>query len=139
MTDTKHATIRYTGMRVGIFVACLAVVTGLAHLGLIPAGIGTSNPLWLIALAILISSPISFMVLSRQREAMSEQVGGAVVRTRQRLHANRTMEDDVDDAARAPVPAQGDAAGGEDERRGEGTGASAEGGASGVAATGKRD
>jgi hypothetical protein len=106
VTDTKHATIRYTGMRAGIFVACLAVVTGLGHFGLIPAGIGTSNPLWLIALAILISSPISFIVLSRQREAMSEQVGGAVVRTRQRLHANRTMEDDVDDAARATVPAQ---------------------------------
>ncbi|NJQ07025.1 DUF4229 domain-containing protein [Streptomyces lonarensis] len=97
-------------MRVGIFVACLAVVTGLGHFGLIPAGIGTSNPLWLIALAILISSPISFIVLSRQREAMSEQVGGAVVRTRQRLHANRTMEDDVDDAARATVPAQSGAA-----------------------------
>ncbi|WP_312876508.1 DUF4229 domain-containing protein [Streptomyces bohaiensis] len=139
MTDTKHATIRYTGMRVGIFVACLAVVTGLGYLGLIPAGIGTSNPLWLIALAILISSPISFIVLSRQREAMSEQVGGAVVRTRQRLHANRTMEDDVDDAARADVPAQNGAADAAPQAdRDETAAAPAEGSATGATTGGKR-
>ncbi|WP_258037195.1 MULTISPECIES: DUF4229 domain-containing protein [unclassified Streptomyces] len=100
MTDTKHATIRYTGMRIGVFVACLALVTGLAHLGLIPLGIGDSNPLWLFALAILISSPISFVLLNRQRDAMSQQVGDAVLRTRDKLHSNRTMEDEADDAAR---------------------------------------
>ena len=38
--------LRYTLMRLGIFVGCLVVVWGLVSLGLAPRGLGDSNGLW---------------------------------------------------------------------------------------------
>ncbi|MCE7078937.1 DUF4229 domain-containing protein [Streptomyces sp. ST2-7A] len=96
--------LRYTALRLGIFAACLVVVAGLSWVGLIPAGIGESQPFWLVALAILISAPISYVVLRRHREAMSEQVIDGVGRAKQRLRANQTMEDGPEDRPR-DVPA----------------------------------
>jgi hypothetical protein len=98
---TRNATLRYTGMRLGIFAACFAVIAVLAYVGVLPEAVGTANPLWITLLSIVVSAPISFVVLRHYRDAMSEQIVGATERTRDRLQANRVMEDEADDAARA--------------------------------------
>ncbi|MDK1475334.1 DUF4229 domain-containing protein [Streptomyces sp. 549] len=90
--------MRYTLMRLGLFVGCYVLLTVLAQVGVIPAGIGKSNPLWLLALAILISAPLSYVLLRRQRDAMSEQIAPRVERVsgsfKGKLAANRGQEDD---------------------------------------------
>jgi hypothetical protein len=98
---TRHAALKYTAMRLGVFAACFAVIALLAYVGVLPEGVGAANPLWIALLSIVVSAPISFVVLRRQRDAMSEQITEGVDRARDRLHANRAMEDDADDAARA--------------------------------------
>lgn len=93
MPAIKNPTLRYTAMRLGVFAACLAVLAVVAHFGLIPVGIGDSNGLWILVLAIAVSAPLSLVLLRRQRDAMSQQIAGSVGRAKQRLDANRTMED----------------------------------------------
>ena len=93
MTDPKHATLRYTAMRLGIFAGCFVALAVLSAVGAVPSGIGDSNGLWLFVLALVVSAPISFVVLRRQREQMSTQIVHGVDRAKQRLHTNRTMED----------------------------------------------
>lgn len=93
MTDRKNATLQYTAMRLGIFAACFAVLAVLSAVGAVPAGVGDSNGLWIFALALVISAPISYVVLRKQRDRMSEQVAAGVDRAKRKLHANRTMED----------------------------------------------
>ena len=115
-TGTKYATLRYTGLRFGIFAICFVVVAVLAYLGVIPESIGAANPLWIGLLAIVLSAPISYVVLRGQRDAMSAQVAEKVDRVRARLNANRSMEDAaVDEAAaaraRSGSPAAGEGAG----------------------------
>jgi hypothetical protein len=100
-TTPRHAALRYTAMRLAIFAACFAVIAVLAYVGVLPEAVGTANPLWITLLSIVVSAPISFVVLRRQRDAMSEQISESVDRARERLNANRTMEDDADDTARA--------------------------------------
>ncbi|WP_308119151.1 DUF4229 domain-containing protein [Streptomyces sp. JJ38] len=98
-STTSRATLRYTAMRLGLFAASFAVVSVLAYVGVIPEGIGKSNPLWLVALAILISAPLSLVLLRRQRDEMSEHIAPRVERVsgamKARLAANRNQEDDV--------------------------------------------
>ncbi|GAA1931130.1 DUF4229 domain-containing protein [Streptomyces sodiiphilus] len=101
MTADKLATLRYTGMRLGIFAACFVVLAALSRFGLVPAGIGESHILWIMVLAIVVSAPLSYVVLRRQRDAMSAQIVGGVDRARRKLNENRSMEDAADDAARA--------------------------------------
>ncbi|WP_430542618.1 DUF4229 domain-containing protein [Streptomyces iconiensis] len=93
-------------MRLGIFVGCLIVVGLLAQFGLVPAGIGKSNPVWLVLLALVISAPLSYVLLRRHRDAMSEQIVGGVDRAKERLAANQSQEDAAVDAA-APQPPRG--------------------------------
>lgn len=95
-SSTSHATLRYTTMRLGIFVGCLVVVAVLAYAGIIPEGIGKSNPLWIFLLALVLSAPLSFVLLRRQRDEMSAQVAGGVDRAKEKLAANRSMEDAAD-------------------------------------------
>ncbi|UGY92947.1 DUF4229 domain-containing protein [Streptomyces gobiensis] len=94
-----NATIRYTLMRLGLFVGCFAVLAVLAQVGVIPAGIGTSNPLWIFLLAVVVSAPLSFVLLRKQRDEMSEQIAPRVERVsgnvKGRLAANRNQEDEV--------------------------------------------
>ncbi|WP_237321230.1 DUF4229 domain-containing protein [Streptomyces sp. JJ36] len=130
MSSRTHATLRYTALRLGIFLGCLVVVSVLAYAGIIPEGIGRSNPFWVLLLALVLSAPLSYVLLRRQREAMAEQVASGVDRARSRLAANRSMEDDdADDAARdsagpeaepATATAEADAAGSADTARGRG-------------------
>jgi uncharacterized membrane protein len=82
-------------MRLGIFAVCFAVLAVLAYVGVIPESFGTANPLWLALLAIVVSAPISLILLRGQREAMSAQIAPGIERAKGRLSANRAMEDDV--------------------------------------------
>ena len=93
--------LRYTLMRLGIFAGCLVVVWGLVYSGLAPRGLGASNGLWIIMLALLLSAPISFVVLRKERDRASEQIVQRVDRMKANLEANRSQEDVADDAPRA--------------------------------------
>ncbi|MEU6864983.1 DUF4229 domain-containing protein [Streptomyces sp. NPDC046876] len=101
MSFKPSATIRYTAMRLGIFVGCLVLVAALVHVGWVPAGLGDANFAWVVLLALVISAPLSFVLLRKQRDEMSEQIVGRVADAKQKLAANRAQEDAADDAARA--------------------------------------
>ncbi|WP_409059031.1 DUF4229 domain-containing protein [Streptomyces sp. SYP-A7185] len=96
--------LRYTLMRLGVFVGCFFAVWGLVYAGILPKGLGDSNLLWVLLLALVISAPISFVVLRKERDRASIQVVERVERTKANLEANRTQEDLADDAARASRP-----------------------------------
>jgi len=93
--------LRYTLMRLGIFVGCLVVVWGLVYAGVAPRGLGDSNGMWIVLLSLVISAPISFVVLRKERDRASIQVAERVDRMKSNLEANRNQEDIADDAARA--------------------------------------
>ncbi|MEU7583851.1 DUF4229 domain-containing protein [Streptomyces sp. NPDC041068] len=93
--------LRYTLMRLGIFVGCFLVVWGLVYTEILPRGLGESNLLWVLLLSLVISAPISFVALRKERDRASEQVVAKVDRAKANLEANRTQEDGADDAARA--------------------------------------
>lgn len=91
----SSAAIKYTGMRFAVFVGCLVVVAALVHFGVLPKGLGESNSVWIVLLALLISAPLSFVLLRKQRDEMSAQISGKVDETKARLDANRRQEDGV--------------------------------------------
>ncbi|MBT2409767.1 DUF4229 domain-containing protein [Streptomyces sp. ISL-12] len=93
--------LRYTLMRLGIFVGCLVVVWGLVYAGVFPSALGDSNGMWIVLLALVISAPISFVALRGERDRASVQVVNKVDRMKANLEANRSQEDGVDDASRA--------------------------------------
>lgn len=102
--------LRYTLMRLGIFVGCLVVVWGLVYSGLAPRGLGASNGMWIVLLALVISAPISFVVLRKERDRASVQIVQKVDRVKANLEANRSQEDDVvDETAKAPGQASSQA------------------------------
>lgn len=92
-SSTKHATLQYTLMRFGIFVGCLVVAAVLAYAGVIPEGLGKSNPVWIVLIALVLSAPLSFILLRGRRAAMSEQIVDGVGRAKGKLAANRSQED----------------------------------------------
>ena len=98
--------LRYTLMRLGIFVGCLVVVWGLVYSGLAPRGLGDSNGMWVDLLSLLLSAPISFVVLRKERDRASIQVVQRVDRMKANLEANRSQEDEAVDEA---TPSQGQA------------------------------
>jgi hypothetical protein len=97
--------VRYTTLRFGLIVACFGVIWGLVRLRLLPAGLGDSNYLWVALLALIISAPLSFVLLRGVREQAALKVSERVERTRLNLAANLAanagQEDEADDAARA--------------------------------------
>ncbi|MFH0516488.1 DUF4229 domain-containing protein [Streptomyces sp. M41] len=93
--------LRYTLMRLGIFVGCLVVVWGLVYSGLAPRGLGDSNGIWIVLLALVLSAPISFVVLRKERDRASERIVQRVDRMKSSLEASRSQEDVADDSARA--------------------------------------
>ena len=93
--------LRYTLMRLGIFAGCLVVVWGLVYSGLAPRGLGASNGLWIVTLALLLSAPISFVVLRKERDRASVQIVQRVDRMKAGMEANRSQEDAADDTSRA--------------------------------------
>ncbi|MEU9479173.1 DUF4229 domain-containing protein [Streptomyces sp. NPDC048191] len=93
--------LRYTLMRLGIFAGCLVVVWGAVYSGIFPRGFGNSNGLWVLLLALVLSAPISWVVLRGERDRASARIVTRVDRMKANLDANRTQEDGADDAARA--------------------------------------
>ena len=92
--------LRYTLMRLGIFAGCLVVVWGAVYSGIFPRGFGSSNGLWVLLLALILSAPISWVVLRRERDRASVQIVTRVDRMKANLEASRSQEDVADDAAR---------------------------------------
>jgi hypothetical protein len=93
--------LRYTLMRLGIFVGCLLAVWGLVYFGVFPRGLGESNGMWIILLSLVVSAPISFVALRKERDRASVQIVNRVDRMKANLEANRSQEDVADDASRA--------------------------------------
>ncbi|MFI7410957.1 DUF4229 domain-containing protein [Streptomyces sp. NPDC049627] len=93
--------LRYTLMRLGIFVGCLVVVWGLVYSGLAPRGLGDSNGMWIILLALVLSAPISFVLLRKERDRASVRIVQKVDRMKANLEANRSQEDAAVDSAQA--------------------------------------
>ncbi|WP_328671713.1 DUF4229 domain-containing protein [Streptomyces sp. NBC_00322] len=93
MPAKSTAAIRYTTLRLAIFIGCFVAVGGLVQVGALPKGLGDSNFVWVVLLALVLSAPLSFVLLRKQRDAMSEQIAGTVDRTKARLEANRSQED----------------------------------------------
>ncbi|MEZ7002395.1 DUF4229 domain-containing protein [Streptomyces sp. AD55] len=98
--------LRYTLMRLGVFVGCLVAVWGLVYAGVFPRGLGDSNGVWIILLALLLSAPISFVALRKERDRASVRVVQKMERMKAGLDANRGQEDGADDAARARAQGQ---------------------------------
>ncbi|MGW7419704.1 DUF4229 domain-containing protein [Streptomyces sp. NPDC054813] len=99
--------LRYTLMRLGIFAGCLLVVWGLVYAGAFPRGFGDSNLLWVLLLSLVLSAPISFVVLRKERDRASVQVSQRVDRMKANIEANRSQEDEVvDEAAQAQPQGQ---------------------------------
>ncbi|MFI5976779.1 DUF4229 domain-containing protein [Streptomyces sp. NPDC051452] len=93
--------LRYTLMRLGIFAGCLVVVWGAVYSGIFPRGYGNANFLWLLLLAMVISAPISWVVLRGERDRASARVAGRVDRMKANLDANRAAEDGAEDGVHA--------------------------------------
>ncbi|QKW08453.1 DUF4229 domain-containing protein [Streptomyces sp. NA04227] len=98
--------LRYTLMRLGIFAGCFLVAWGLVAAGIAPRGLGGSNYLWILLLALVVSAPISFIVLRGQRDRASEQIVQRVERAKAGFEASRTQEDEVLDEAAARAQGQ---------------------------------
>ncbi|MEU0966531.1 DUF4229 domain-containing protein [Streptomyces sp. NPDC005917] len=99
--------LRYTLMRLGIFAGCLLLVWGLVYAGAFPRGFGDSNFLWVLLLSFILSAPVSFVLLRKERDRASVQVAQRVDRMKANIEANRSQEDDaVDEAAQAQSQAQ---------------------------------
>ncbi|MGW7409339.1 DUF4229 domain-containing protein [Streptomyces sp. NPDC054833] len=93
--------LRYTLMRLGIFAGCFLVVWGAVYVGVFPRGFGDSNFLWVLLLAMVLSAPISWVVLRKERDRASVRIVQKVDRMKSNLEANRNQEDVADDTARA--------------------------------------
>ncbi|MER5206805.1 DUF4229 domain-containing protein [Streptomyces sp. NPDC002825] len=85
--------LRYTLMRLGIFAGCFLALWGLVYVGVLPRGLGDSNLLWVLVLAIVISAPLSFVLLRKVRDEASAEIVAKVDRAKGRLDANRSQED----------------------------------------------
>ena len=96
--------LRYTLMRLGIFVGCFVVVWALVYSGVAPRGLGASNGMWMLMLSLVVSAPISFVALRKERDRASVQIAPrldrSIDRVKSNLAANRSQEDEVDDEAR---------------------------------------
>ncbi|KOG22179.1 MULTISPECIES: DUF4229 domain-containing protein [Streptomyces] len=85
--------LRYTLMRLGIFAGCFLALWGLVYIEVLPRGLGDSNLLWVLALSIVVSAPLSFVLLRKVRDEASAEVVAKVDRAKGRLAANRSQED----------------------------------------------
>ncbi|MCE0447564.1 DUF4229 domain-containing protein [Streptomyces tricolor] len=93
--------LRYTLMRLGIFAGCLVVVWGAVYSGIFPRGFGDSNGLWVLLLSLVLSAPISWVALRKERDRASVQIVTKVDRMKANLEANRSQEDVADERSRA--------------------------------------
>jgi Protein of unknown function (DUF4229) len=81
----------YTSSRVAIFVVCMMILWLLGMKSLL-----------LVAVAFLLSGLASFVLLSRQRDAMSSDVVERAARMKRRFNERLTAEDEVDEDGNEP-------------------------------------
>ncbi|MFG2914059.1 DUF4229 domain-containing protein [Kitasatospora sp. NPDC048298] len=103
--EKSHATLRYTSLRVSIFLGCLLVALLLGHFQIIPVS-GEAGMIFLFLLAAIASAPLSYVLLSKQRDEMSAQISGRVSGMRSRTAERNAEEDAADEAARAAAAGQ---------------------------------
>jgi hypothetical protein len=96
----------YTASRLGVFVLVAIVLALFGMRGIL-----------LLLVAVVISGLLSFVLLSRQRDAMSQAVVDRSARIRNRMREATEAEDEADDAMRAADDQQ--AADGEGAAHGE--------------------
>jgi len=92
---------RYTALRFGLIVASFGVIWGLVELHILPSGLGKSNYLWVGLLALIVSAPLSWVLLRGVREDAALKVSRRVERTRLNMVAAAGSEDEADEADRA--------------------------------------
>jgi hypothetical protein len=63
-----HPVLVYTALRIGLFIVTLGVLLL----------VGLQNPLALIAASFVISGVASYVLLSKQRDAMSERISSKI-------------------------------------------------------------
>lgn len=80
----------YTAMRVGLFVASLAVVIGVWSL---VAGDDGVPALWSVVVALLLSGVASYFLLHRQRDAFAARVQARADRASAAFEARKARED----------------------------------------------
>jgi hypothetical protein len=102
MSKPTHATLRYSLLRLGVFLGVFAVIWVLAYVRVLPF-VGPTGALFIVILSGIISAPLSYVLLSRQRDAMSSQIINRVQRNKSRFKAAAANEDEADDAHRAAV------------------------------------
>jgi hypothetical protein len=79
----------YTAMRIGLFVASLAIVVGVWSLVA-----GDEVPaLWSLVIALLMSGVASYFLLNRQRDALAQRVQARADRAAAAFEARRARED----------------------------------------------
>ena len=94
--STQHAAIRYTTLRLALFLGALVLVWGIAKILNMDLSSQLSK-LTLLAVALLLSSAASFIVLSKQRDAMSAGLVARSERLSKRLNTAASFEDDDED------------------------------------------
>ncbi|MER7519349.1 DUF4229 domain-containing protein [Streptomyces sp. NPDC126499] len=87
--------LRYSLLRLGIFAGSFLALWGLVYLGVLPRGLGDSNLLWVLLLSVVVSAPLSFVLLRKERDELSGRIVEKVDRAKGRLEANRSAEDAV--------------------------------------------
>ncbi|MEU8551158.1 DUF4229 domain-containing protein [Streptomyces roseoverticillatus] len=95
MSSQKYASLRYTALRFALLIGCFAVVYALCYAHVIPLGVGNSNLMWMVLLALVLSAPLSWVLLRKQRDAMSVQIVERVDRAKAAISANAGQEDGV--------------------------------------------
>ncbi|MBP8532611.1 DUF4229 domain-containing protein [Streptomyces sp. MK37H] len=82
-------------MRLGIFVGSFLAIWALVYFRVLPSGLGSANLFWVMLLALVVSAPLSWVMLRKQRDAMAVEVAERVDRAKERLAANQSQEDGV--------------------------------------------
>lgn len=91
--DTRHAAMRYTTLRLTLFLGALVLVWGIAKILNMDLSSQLSK-LTLLAVALLLSSAVSFIALSKQRDAMSAGLVARSEKLSKRLRSAASFEDD---------------------------------------------
>lgn len=88
-----HATLRYTTLRLVLFLVALVLMWAIAKLAGMDLGTDT-NRLILLAVALLLSSSVSFFALSKYRDAMSAGLVARSQRLSRKLEDSKNFEDE---------------------------------------------
>ncbi len=88
-----HATLRYTTLRAALFLVALVLMWGIAKLAGMDLSTDT-NRLILLAVALFLSSAVSFFLLSEYRDAMSAGLVARSQRLSKKFEDSASFEDE---------------------------------------------